>query len=154
MTTNQSDQHGSSPTQDDQGHSLLDRVNSALLNYSDKDWNYSRMSLITKLLGNTDGPYVLKIEVLDQTTKEGRNDLRSLMDEVKWGDRHSSELGMLEVVSLRINEALLEVTSNDYWHQKRPVIRIAKKEGIDRQATTHAIWYQITEVAGEDFDNR
>jgi hypothetical protein len=132
----------------------LDQVNSALLTYSDKDWNYSRIYLITKPLETVDGPYVLKIEVLDQTTTEGRNDLRSLTDEVKWGDRHSSELGLLEVVSLRINKALLEVTSNDYWHQKRPVIRIIKKESVDRQDTTHAIWYHITEVTGEDFDNR
>ncbi|MGA2603799.1 MAG: hypothetical protein ABSG14_06175 [Verrucomicrobiia bacterium] len=132
----------------------MDQVNSALLTYSDKDWNYSRIYLITKPLETVDGPYVLKIEVLDQTTTEGRNDLRSLTDEVKWGDRHSSELGLLEVVSLRINKALLEVTSNDYWHQKRPVIRIIKKESVDRQDTTHAIWYHITEVTGEDFDNR
>jgi len=132
----------------------LDQVNSALLRYSDKDWNYSRIYLITKPLETVDGPYVLKIEVLDQTTTQGRNDLRSLTDEVKWGDRHSSELGLLEVVSLRINKALLEVTSNDYWHQKRPVIRIIKKESVDRQDTTHAIWYHITEVTGEDFDNR
>jgi hypothetical protein len=154
MSTNPSDQLGASPTQGNQGHSLMDRVNSALLKYSDKDWNYSRISLITKLLRNVDGPYFLKIEVLDQTTKEGRKDLRLLMDEVKWGDRHSSELAMLEVVSLRINRALLEVTSNDYWHHKRPVIRIVKKEDVDGQDTTHAVWYQITEVAGEDFDNR
>jgi hypothetical protein len=154
MPTNPSDQPGDPPTQDDQGHSLLDQVNSALLRYSDKDWNYSRIYLITKPLETVDGPYVLKIEVLDQTTKEGRNDLRLLTEEVKWGNRHSSELGMLEVVSLRINMALLEVTSNDYWHHKRPVIRIVKKEHIDRQDTTHAIWYHITEVTGEDFDNR
>ena len=154
MPTNPSHQPGGPPTQGDQGHSLLDQVNSALLRYSDKDWNYSRIYLITKPLETVDGPYVLKIEVLDQTTTEGRNDLRSLTDEVKWGDRHSSELGLLEVVSLRINKALLEVTSNDYWHQKRPVIRIIKKESVDRQDTTHAIWYHITEVTGEDFDNR
>jgi hypothetical protein len=80
--------------------------------------------------------------------------LKTLTDEVKWGDRHSSELGMLEVVSLRINKALLEVTSNDYWNQKRPVVRVVKKQDVDRQNTTDAIWYQITEVAGEEFDNR
>jgi len=132
----------------------LDRVNSALLNYSDKDWNYSRICLVTKPLESVDGPYVLRVEVLDQTTQEGRDELRSLMDEVKWGDRHSSQLGMLEVVSLRINKALLEVTSNEYWHQKRPVVRIVKKEDVDRQDAMYAVWYQITEVAGEDFDNR
>ena len=154
MTTDPSSQPGSTQKQPDQGHSLLDRVNSALLDYADKDWNYSRIYLVTKSLKNIDGPHTLKIEVLDLTTKDGRNDLRCLVDEVKWGDRHSSELGVLEVVSLRINKALLEVTSNEYWHQKRPVMRIVKKEGLDRQDSTYAVWYQITEVAGEDFDNR
>ena len=154
MSNAPSDQPGGSPTRGDQGLSVLDRVNSALLNYSDKDWNYSRISPVSKLLENIDGPYVLKLDVLDLTTREGRNELRSLVDEVKWGDRHSSQLGMLEVVSLRINKALLEVSSDDYWRQKRPVIRVVKKEGADREDITHVIWYQITEVAGEDFDNR
>ncbi|HTS20080.1 MAG TPA: hypothetical protein VMP11_21070 [Verrucomicrobiae bacterium] len=139
---------------DDQPPALVDQLNTALSAYSDKDWNYSRISLVSKQLANIDGPYILRIEILDQTTKQGQNDLRSLSDEVKWGDRHSSELGMLEVVSLRLNKALLEVTSDDYWHNKRPVIRIAKKEAVDTQSTAMAIWYQITEVAGEDFDNR
>ena len=136
------------------GPDLVEKVNTALLNYSDKDWNYSRISLISKLLSGTECPYVLKIEILDQNTREGRSELKTLTDEVKWGDRHSSELGMLEVVSLRINKALLEVTSNDYWNQKRPVVRIVKKQDVDRENPTHAIWYHITEVAGEEFDNR
>jgi hypothetical protein len=68
--------------------------------------------------------------------------------------RESSELGMLELLSLRINKALLEVTGNEHWNQKRPVIRIAKKQGVDRENTTHAIWHRITGVAGEEFDNR
>ena len=88
------------------------------------------------------------------TTKQGRNDLNALVDEVKWGERHSSELGILEVVSLRINKALLEVTSDEYWQQARPVVRIVKKETIAGQHATHALWYQVTEVAGEEFDNR
>jgi len=132
----------------------LDRVNSALLNYSDKDWNYSRISLIDKLLESIDGPYVLKLDVLDLKMTKGRDELRSLVDEVKWGDRHSSQLGILEVVSLRINKALLEVTSDDYWNQNRPVLRIVKKEEVESEDITHAVWYQITEVAGEDFDER
>jgi len=132
----------------------MEKVNSALLAYSDKDWNYSRIMLVIKLLPNIDGPYTLTIEVLDQSTKQGRDDLKSLTDEVKWGDRHSSELGVLELVSLRINKALLEVTSDDYWNQKRPVVRIVKKQAADSQKSTNAIWYQVTEVVGEDFDNR
>ena len=61
---------------------------------------------------------------------------------------------MLEVVSLRINKALLEVTSDEHWNQLRPVVRITKRQSIDREVTTEAIWYHVTEVAGEEFDNR
>lgn len=133
---------------------LVEKLNAALLNYSDKDWNYSRIYLTIKPFNTVEGPYILRVELLDQTTREGRNELKTLADEVKWGDRHSSELGMLEVVSLRINKALLEVTSNEYWNQKRPVVRIVKKQAVDREDNTDVIWYRITEVAGEEFDNR
>ena len=132
----------------------VNRVNVALQDYSDKDWNYSRISLTTRTLVTLDSPYVLRLEVLDLKSKQGRTELKTLSDEVKWGERHASELGMLEVVSLRINKALLDVTSDEHWQFKRPVVRIAKKEVLAGQETTHAIWYQITEVAGEDFDNR
>ncbi len=133
---------------------LVEALNAALLNYSDKDWNYSRISLIIKPIDNVEGPYLLSVDILDQRTKEGRNELKTLADEVKWGDRHTSELGLLEVVSLRINKALLEITSDEYWNQKRPVLRIIKTQGVARENTTHAILYHITEVAGEEFDNR
>ena len=136
------------------GSDVVERINAALLNYSDKDWNYSRIALIAKPLDDINGPYVFRLELLDQNTREGRSQLKTLTDEVKWGDRHSSELGMLEIVSLRINKALLEVTSNEHWNQERPVVRVVKKQDVDRENTTHAIWYQITEVAGEEFDNR
>ena len=138
----------------DQMEAAVNRVNVALQDYSDKDWNYSRISLTTRALDTLNSPYILRLEVLDLETKQGRVDLKTLSDEVKWGERHASELGMLEVVSLRINRALLEVTSDEHWQFKRPVVRIAKKEVLAGQETTHAIWYQITEVAGEDFDNR
>src|ERR1035438_2365237 len=149
---NQSERRGDGEVANMRELELIKQVNAALLDYSDKDWNYSRITLIIKPLSNAECPYVLKIEILDQNTKEGRNELKTLSDEVKWGDRHSSELGMLELVSLRINKALIEVTSNDYWNQKRPVVRVIKQQPIDRENTTQAIWYHITEVAGEDFD--
>jgi hypothetical protein len=153
-TPNQAENAGDSHAGKAHEPNLVEQVNAALLNYSDKDWNYSRISLTTKPFCDAGCPYVLKIEILDQTTREGRDELKTLADEVKWGDRHSSELGMLEVVSLRINKALLEVTSNDYWNQKRPVIRVVKMQTIEREATTGSIWYRITEVVGEEFDNR
>ena len=130
------------------------QVNEALRAYSDKDWNYSRIMLVIRPLNKLDGPYALTIETLDLNTQQGRHDLKALADEVKWGQRHSSELGMLEVVSLRINKALLEATSDEHWQHRRKVIRIVRREDLAVQGTMHAFWYQVTEVAGEDFDNR
>jgi hypothetical protein len=145
----------SPPTEpSDPMQAAVNRVNLALKDYSDKDWNYSRISLTTISLDTFINPYILKIEVLDLKTKQGLVDLKTLSDEVKWGERHSAELGMLEVVSLRLNKALLEVTSDEHWEFKRPVVRIAKKEVANGKPDTRAIWYQINEVAGEDFDNR
>jgi hypothetical protein len=133
---------------------LVTQINSALKAYSDKDWNYSRIALVIRPLSEFDGPYVLRIDRLDLTAKGGQKDLKALVDEVKWGDRHSSELGVLEVVSLRINKAILEATSDEFWQNKRAIVRIAKKEELGREQPTNAIWYQVTEVAGEDFENR
>ena len=133
---------------------LVNQINSALKAYSDKDWNYSRIALVLRPLREFDGPYVLRIDRLDLTAKAGQKDLKALVDEVRWGDRHSSELGILEVVSLRINKALLEATSDEFWQYQRAVVRIAGREELGREQSTNAIWYQVTEVAGEDFDNR
>jgi hypothetical protein len=147
----------SKPSPDDQDYPMeaaVKQVNRALLGYSDKDWNYSRISLTIRLLANLDSPYILQLEILDLRSKQGRTDLKTLSDEVKWGERHSSELSMLEVVSLRINRALLETTSDEHWQNKRPVVRVVRKEVVVGQAATQAIWYQINEVAGEDYDNR
>ena len=139
------------PTPEDQGYQMeaaVNQVNTALQDYSDKDWNYSRISLTICPLDTIGGTYALRLEVLDLRTKQGRTDLKALSDEVKWGDRHSSELGMLEVVSLRINRALLDITSDEHWQFKRPVVRIVRKEVLADQAATNAVWYQINEVAG------
>src|SRR5882762_5980361 len=123
-----------------QMEAAVKQINAALQNHSDKDWNYSRISLAMRPLDTLDSPYILSIETLDLKTKQGRTDLKTLSDEVKWGERHASELGMLEVVSLRINKALLEITSDEYWQFKRPVIRITKRELLAGQPDTHAIW--------------
>jgi len=143
----------STPSPDDQNHQMdaaVKQVNAALKEYSDKDWNYSRISLAIRQLSALDSPYVLRLETLDLKSKQGQADLKTLSDEVKWGERHASELGMLEVVSLRINKALLEITSDEHWQYKRPVVRIVKREVLVGQPTAHAIWYRISEVAGDD----
>src|SRR6266436_7231258 len=130
------------PSPDDQNHQIeaaVKQVNAALKEYSDKDWNCSCISLTIWPLDALDSPYALGLETLDLKTKQGRVDLKTLSDEVKWGERHSSELSMLEVVSLRINKALLEIISDEHWQYKRPVVRIEKMEALVGQATTHVI---------------
>ena len=133
---------------------LVTRLNAALDSHSDKDWNFSRISLSIRPLAGSDNPYFLWPEVLDLVTEQGRNDLKTLTDEVKWGERHSSELGMLEIVSLRVNKALLVSTSDEFWQNQRPVLRVIAKHLLVTQEIPSAIWYEVNEVRGEDFDNR
>jgi len=69
--------------QNRQMETAVEQVNAALHGYSDKDWNYSRISLVIRSLDNFNSPYILRIEVLDLKTKQGRTDLKTLSDEVK-----------------------------------------------------------------------
>ena len=135
-------------------HQVVTSLNNALKLHTDKDWNYSRISLSVRPLGDLDSPYLLWPETLDLHTKEGRAELKALSDEIKWGERHSSELGILETVSLRINKALLESTSDEFWQNKRPILRIVKKHLLAEQGVHVAPWYEVREVTGDDFDNR
>jgi hypothetical protein len=129
-------------------------INIALQSYSDKDWNYSRIKLEVRELGSLTGPYALWIDEIDVRNPVKRKEFKACEDEVTWGSRHSNELGILELISLRINKALIESTSDEYWDYRRPVIRLAKKEELAQKGITKAFWYVVTEVAGEDFDNR
>jgi hypothetical protein len=144
------------PTPLNQGalEQLVTSLNSALESYSDKDWNYSRISLTVKLLSDLESAYFLWPEVLDLNTKPGKDDLRSLFDEVKWGEHHSSELGVLEIISLRINKALLECTRNEFWQNQRLVLRVVDRHLLADKGVAYAFWYDVLEVAGEDFENR
>ena len=130
------------------------RINKALADYSDKNWNYSRIILVTKPLQDLQSPYALWPDQLNLKEKSDQEALKSLENEVKWGDRHSNELGFLELVSLRLNKALLESTSDEHWNYLRPVIRTEKREELILQNITTALWYEIQEVAGEEFENR
>lgn len=140
------------PSQDIQ--QLAERINNALIRYSDKDWNYSRIRLLTRPLRDTYSPYAIWIELLDLRSPDGRSQLNNVADEIKWGDRHSNELGVLELISLRLNKALLECTSDEDWEHKRPVLRVARTEELIQKAVTDALWYVIEEVIGDQFDNR
>ena len=129
-------------------------VNEALRGYSDKDWNYSRISLELCPLESIDSPYVMWIERVDIFTEHGKTVLQTLKEEVVWGTRHSNELGIAELVSLRINRALVEATSDEHWRYIRPVVRLVKKELLTQQGIVSALWYRVCEVTGEEFDNR
>ena len=133
---------------------MVTKINSVLERYSDKDWNFSRISLEIKDLQNSDSPYLLWPERIDLANKTGRNELKNLRDELKWGERHSSELGVLELVSLRVNKALLESSNDEFWKNKRPVVRLIKIQVLAEQGVESALWYRIREVQGEYFDNR
>jgi predicted outer membrane lipoprotein len=133
---------------------LRKRVNEALLRYSDKDLNYSRITLISKPLHDVDGPYALWYETLDVRTKVGKSTLKLAADEVAWGERHTNELGILEIISLRINKALMESTSDELWGFNRPIFRLEKKEVLAQKGINAALWYEVHEVAGEEFENR
>jgi hypothetical protein len=133
---------------------LADRINRSLESVPDSDWNYSRIYVTTKQLSEIDGPYALWVEQLDVSTAAGRRELKAVSEEVTWGERHSNELGILELISLRLNKALLQTGPVAGSDQKRMVIRIVKKEELFSQAITAAFWYVVREVAGEDFQNR
>ena len=138
----------------EQLNELVIKINESLLKYSDKDWNYSRIYLQLRPLHILEGPYVLWFDLIETSTKPGKANIKSVASEILWGDRHSSELGILEIISLRINKALFEVTTDEFWGNQRPVLRVTKKELLTGSNVTHALWYTVTEVAGEEFENR
>jgi len=133
---------------------LIRKVDDALRNVSDKDWNYSRITLQLRPLAQIDSPYCLWVERIDATNKTGMAEIARLKSEIAWGSRHSQELGIFEIISLRLNRALLEHTTAEFWCNRRPIVRIVKKQELEAQGIVEALWYQVQEVGGEDFDNR
>lgn len=118
------------------------------------DWNYSRISLYIKPLTEVSEPYVLWLDTIDPETELGRTELRNVTDEVSWGERHSNELGLLEIISLRLNRALMRVTNQEPGVKGTPIVRVTHKESLVKQGITSALWYEVTEVAGEQFESR
>ncbi len=133
---------------------IATKINEVLTSHSDKEWDYSRITLHVKPLSELHSPYVLICDVLNMDSKEGKLAYKSLVDETSWGDRHSNELGILEIISLRINKALVESAAIAPWGTERPFIRIMKKEDLTESFVTSALWYEVQEVTGEDFDSR
>ncbi len=131
-----------------------DAINRVLKRFSDKDWNYSRIFLETRPVQELSSPYVLGVEWLDVRNQQSEGDYKNSLQEIIWGERHSHELGMLEIASLRLNRALAEVTTADFWHGVRPVIRLQKRSDLLEKGQSLAFWYRIEEVQGEEFENR
>jgi len=133
---------------------ITNKVNETLNKYSDKDFQYSRIFLQIKPLESINGPYALWYELVSTTVKQGRTDLRAASDEVTWGERHSHELGILEIISLRLNKALLALSSDELWGDTHPIIRVTERQLLAQQGVTEALWYEVQEVSGEEFDSR
>jgi hypothetical protein len=131
-----------------------DAMNQSLKRVSDKDWYYSRISFVVKSLQEIDSPYVLQVDWIDTRSKNGEKHYKEMISELTWGQRHSYELGILEIVSLRLNQGLNTVTSSEYWHGIRPIVRVEKKQELLDISQTHGFWYQIQEVQGEEFESR
>jgi hypothetical protein len=142
------------PLPDPQLSSTVTAINDALSRYSDQDWNYSRVSLTLESINESESPYALFYDTINTELADAKESLKNLAHELKWGERHSSELGFMELVSLRVNKALLDVTPNNHWHGKRPVVRILPRQELRNKGITYVIGYIVTEVAGEEFDSR
>src|SRR5438046_3017459 len=94
---------------------IVEWINATLQKYSDKDWNYSRIKLIQIEVVSSECPYLLTCELMEVRTLKGRQALKDVQNEVAWGDHHSSELGILEIISLRVNKALLAVAGGNLY---------------------------------------
>ena len=139
---------------------LVQRINGILMKYSDKDWNYSRIRLMVVHVTDSESPYLLACELIDMETPQGERALKDVRNEVTWGDHHSNELGILELISLRMNKALLELVGHNHYvsgdssRKQHPVIRLAKRQDLLAANVSTAMWYDVKEISGEDFENR
>ncbi len=134
--------------------SFAEHVNALLKRYPDKEWNYSRITLTVRSLDSLATEYVLWPDSIDPRNAAGRESLKSMLKELAWGDRHSSELGILELISLRLNRALVELTGGLEAVGEIPVIRVVPRQSIQPKTAAQVLWYEVIEVSGEDFDSR
>jgi hypothetical protein len=139
---------------------IVQRFNEILQGYSDNDWNYSRIRLKGVEVASVQSPYLLAYELVDPSTAKGRRDLKAVQDEVTWGDHHASELGILEIISLRVNKAMLALEGEHFslpdapQRRYRAVLRVVPRNALLASNIAAAIWYEVEEVAGEEFENR
>lgn len=144
---------GSSPSRDAL-EAVVAWLGRVLERYSDMDWAYSRIALEVRPLAGLDSPYVLWLEWIPTESPEGQKAFKNCEGEVTWGERHSSELGILEIISLRLNRALMAVGTPEDFDGCRPVIRMMKKTVLEEAGIRDAFWYSVREVQGDTFDNR
>ncbi len=141
-------------------HDIVQQINAVLKRFPDKDWNYSRITLTAVEVSALESPYLLECELVDLGTPQGGKTLKDVHREVTWGDHHSSELGIVELISLRVNKALLAVTSaGDFvsghpLRKQHPVLRLVKRDDLLAAKVSQAIWYRVEEVSGDEFDSR
>jgi len=139
---------------------LVQWINEKLQTFSDKDWNYSRLKLSVIDVNASQCPYLLGCELIEIAGRKGERELKDVQNEVTWGDHHSSELGILEIISLRVNKALLATVGNRFYvgaqmsGQFHPVVRLVKRQELLAANVPKAIWYEVQEVGGEEFENR
>jgi hypothetical protein len=135
-------------------HTLVQKINTCLEKYSDMGWNYSRIRLQLIPIQQLNSPYALAVETSLLTTPQGQAELKALRKEIEWGDRHSNELGILEIISLRVNKALLQSVTEPVWQGQFPIVRLVKLDDLRSRGAQAAVWYEVTEVNGENFDSR
>jgi len=132
----------------------VNQVNAALQEYSDKDWNYSRISLGYTPVICIRQPLCPRLETLDLSRNRGR----PISNPIRRGEMGRTptlpNFGMLEVVSLRINKDSSKSQATNIGNISAQWFVSLKREVLVGQPTVHAIWYRISEVAGDDFDNR
>lgn len=138
---------------------LVHSINEILARYPDRDWNYSRIRLRLAEPTALESPYFLGCEVLDDSTAHGRAERKTVQDEVAWGEHHESELGILEIISRRLNKALLALPGHCFAADpvlkgRRPVIRLVRREELQKAQVPVVLWYEVQEVNGEEFENR
>ncbi len=133
---------------------FVDKLNNTLNLYPDKDWNYSRIVLVYNELEKLSSPYCLWCDLADRSSDEGKRFIKRTEEEIAWGKRHMNELGILEIVSFRINKALADIGTQDIWGRFHPILRVENKERIAERGINACLWYRVEEVVGEDFESR
>jgi hypothetical protein len=133
--------------------SAVAQINSHLARYNDDAWHYSRLRLVVLPLDRIPGAKALWLETIHTGDREGQRLLRELRSRVAAAVGHLSELPIIQIVICRLNEALLELTSDEHWRHQRPFVTWAKKTELAEQGLGCALWYEVEEQLGDEEDD-